>query len=388
MTRIPEAPRGAGIIASVLVVCGVLCGLLVGLPAQAEPQAAHVWAARTSPAAPVEVRPVATAPTRLTVAWSAMRSATKYRIDHAADSAMRYRRTSRRARPQLTMRLLQPDTSYWVRVRVVRVDGERNVGPWSDVVEVRTTPAPTGKALFGANYSTMAHVDERVYGGRAGAARVFFQELDRAQFSTNSAVREALADGVSTFVISWKETDRAAIQRFLAGIPGDLTVYTTFNHEPENDHGSLGSAEYRAWSAEYRRQWSLQSPLMRAEGMIPTSILMGWTLDPRSGRDIADWTPPEGTVDVFAFDAYYGKGQDPHVQVGRMVAATEAAGLATTGLAETGAPVGDPDRPSATAAMKDAVTEAGMFAWALYWNGAEGGYDARMSEDIADIWFG
>ena len=78
--------------------------------------------------------------------------------------------------------------------------------------------------------------------------------------------------------------------------------------------------------AEYRRQWGLQSPLMRAEGMIPTNILMAYTLVKGSGRDVADWTPPKGSVDVFAFDGYYGKGKDPTALVERMSAAAKAAG--------------------------------------------------------------
>ncbi len=55
------------------------------------------------------------------------------------------------------------------------------------------------------------------------------------KFSGNQGVQDALADGIKTFVISWKETDPSAIRSFLADIPNGLTVYTSFNHEPEND---------------------------------------------------------------------------------------------------------------------------------------------------------
>ena len=57
-----------------------------------------------------------------------------------------------------------------------------------------------------------------------------------------------MADGIKTFVISWKETDQNAIRTFLAGIPDRLTVYTSFNHEPENDTGRPGSAGYKQWA--------------------------------------------------------------------------------------------------------------------------------------------
>jgi hypothetical protein len=220
-------------------------------------------------------------------------------------------------------------------------------------------------------------------------ARVFFQQLDGAKFASNAGVKEAMADGVKTFVISWKETDQSAIKSFLAGIPEGLTVYTSFNHEPENDEGNPGSAAYKSWSTEYKHQWQVQAPLMRAEGFIPTNILMAYTLTKSSGRDVADWTPPKGTVDVFAFDAYYGKGKDPSALVDRMVAATKAAGIARTGLGETGAPTSDPDRVANTKEMRNAVLDSGMFAFGLYWNSSEGsGYDSRMDKATADAWFG
>jgi hypothetical protein len=219
-------------------------------------------------------------------------------------------------------------------------------------------------------------------------ARVFFQRLGGVRFSNNAAVREAIADGVDTFVISWKETDLSAIRTFLAGIPDGLPIYTSFNHEPENDHGSPGSDAYRAWSAEYRRQWSLQSPLMRAEGFVPTNILMAWTLQRGSGRDVAEWTPPRGTVDVFAFDAYYGQGKDPSSLAARMAQAARDAGVPRTGLAETGAPVDDSARLANTAEMRRALIAEGTFAWGIYWNSAENGYDSRMDAATADAWFG
>ncbi len=65
---------------------------------------------------------------------------------------------------------------------------------------------------------------------------------------------------MKTFVISWKETDRHAIKKFLKGIPDKLRVYTSFNHEPEDDHGRPGSAAYKAWSREYKHQWERQAP--------------------------------------------------------------------------------------------------------------------------------
>ncbi len=231
-------------------------------------------------------------------------------------------------------------------------------------------------------------MDEGLYAGRASVARVFFQGLGGVRFVNNSAVREARADGVDTFVISWKETNPEAIRTFLAGIPDGLTIYTSFNHEPENDHGNPGSETYRAWSQEYQRQWALQSPLMRAEGFIPTNILMAWTLQKQSGRTVAEWTPPAGTVDVFAFDAYYGQGKDPAALAQRMAEAAADAGVVRTGLAETGAPSSDVGRLANTAEMRRALLDEGVFEWGIYWNSATSSYDSRMDIATADAWFG
>ncbi len=376
--------------------------------------------------------------TALRVAWKGSRTAPLFRVVYSRRADFGQARVKWTRANQLRITGLVPGTRYHVRVRVV--DGRRSLSRFSRTIRPSTravlsddvlvpdepvvedpgtggpedpgiggpeepgiggpeepgtggpeepgtpTPEPSG-TLFGANYTTNALVDEGLYGGRARVARVFFQRLGGVRFSNNSAVKEALADGVDTFVVSWKETDLAAIRTFLAGIPDGLTVYTTFNHEPENDHGSPGSEVYRAWSEEYRRQWSLQSPLMRAEGFVPTSILMAWTLQRASGRDLADWTPAPGTVDVFAFDAYYGQGKDPSALAARMAEAARDAGVVRTGLAETGAPTSDAARLANTVEMRRALLAQGTFEWGIYWNSADGGYDSRMDQATADAWF-
>lgn len=381
----PRTPRrlAAALAAALAVALAVPAAAGV---AQAAPHRAAAKA--PAPAAPANVRTLDATTTSVTVGWDAVSGATQYRVEYADNSAMTSYLTKWTSSTSLTLTDLPEDTSRWVRVRVSKVDGKYKAGAYSPVVEVRTLK-PKPPTVFGGNYTTSDGVDETIYGGRAGAARIFFQQLDTASFPNNGAVKEALADGVTTFVISWKETDLTAIKNFLAGIPDGLTVYTSFNHEPEDDNGSPGSATYAAWSQEYKRQWSLQSPLMRAEGFIPTNILMAWTLNPNSGRDVADWTPPAGTVDVFAFDAYYGNGKDPANLVAKMQAAAAAAGVAKSGVAETGAPVDYADRVADTQEMRQSIIAAGNFAFATYW-GSLGptGYDSRMDQATADAWFG
>ena len=348
--------------------------------------------ATSATAAPTDLRVVSSTSTSLTVAWTAPVGATQYKLVYSTSPTFSGAKVKRTTSTQVTMGGLTPDTAYYARVRVV--DGTTALSPWSTTLPTRTPPTepppeePPTDTIFGANYTDNPAIDESVYAGRAKIARVFFQRLTGVTFMDDVAVKEAYAAGIRSFVISWSDTNLTAIRTFLAGIPDDLTIYSTYNHEPENDRGGPGSSTYRAWSTEYKRQWTIQSPLMRAEGFIPTNILMAWTLDPRSGRNVADWTPPSGTVDVFAFDAYYGKGKDPYTQVARMVAAAEDAGIAQIALAEAGSPATDPEQLVKTARMRAAVIAAGTFTFANYWNSLGGTFDSRMDEDLADAWFG
>jgi hypothetical protein len=384
-SRTRRARAAAALAAAAVVAIGVPA---VTGAAQAAPDPVVSLRRATTPVAPANLRLAEATTSSATVNWDAVPGATLYRLEYADNSGMTGYLTKWTSGTTLTLADLPANTSRWVRVRVARVDGKLKAGVWSPAIEARTLK-PVPPTAFGANYTTNNMVDEGIYGGRASAARVFFQQLDGVSFANNSSVKEAMADGVRTFVISWKETNLTAVKTFLAGIPDGLKVYTTFNHEPEDDNGNPGSSTYKAWSQEYKHQWSLQSPLMRAEGFIPTNILMAWTLNPKSGRDVSDWTPPAGTVDVFAFDAYYGKGKDPATLVARIEEATAAAGLTKTGLGETGAPADDPDRVANTKEMRASVLDAGNFAFGLYWNSAEGsGYDSRMDRATADAWFG
>lgn len=348
--------------------------------------------ATSASAAPTDLRVVSSTSTSLTFDWTAPAGATQYKLVYSTSPTFSGAKAKWTTATQVTVGGLTPDTTYYARVRVVA--GSAGTSPFSGTVSVRTPVTepppeePPTDTIFGANYTDNPAIDESVYAGRAKVARVFFQRLTGVSFMADVAVQEAYAAGIRTFVISWRDTNVGAIQAFLADIPDDLTIYSSYNHEPENDHGRPGSSTYRAWSTEYKRQWTIQSPLMRAEGFIPTNILMAWTLDPRSGRNVADWTPPSGTVDVFAFDAYYGKGKDPYTQVARMVAAAEDAGIAQIALAEAGSPATDPEQLVKTARMRAAVIAAGTFTFANYWNSLGGTFDSRMDEDLADAWFG
>lgn len=242
---------------------------------------------------------------------------------------------------------------------------------------------PKTSTLYGLNFTDTASK----YEPRAKVARVYLQSLKGVTWQSIPRIQRATNAGVTTFVVSHKDGDLGNVRAFLATIPAGVTVYVCVNHEPENDHGEPGSAAYATWSITWKQRWADQSPLIRAVGAIPTQILMGWTLYPGSKRDLADWTAPAGTVDCFAFDGYVNSF-DPADLVARIVAATKAAGVTRTGLAETGSQVTDKARTTKLTTLKAALDESGMFDWGIYWNDVDPGFDARLNDTDADVWLG
>jgi hypothetical protein len=244
--------------------------------------------------------------------------------------------------------------------------------------------------LWGANYSDVAGINEALVAGRAQSARIFLQGLGGVKWSNIARAQRAVKDGVKTFVVSWKDQNLDNIKAFLDSIPDDLTVYACFNHEPENDHGNPGDAAYATWSKQWKDQWAKQSPVIREAGAIPTQILMGWTLFPASNRKLSEWTAPEGTVDVFGFDGYVNKFT-PAAMVDAIVAATKAAGLTRTMIAETGSQVTDTKRTEKLIDLKQRIVKAPeqgvTFVTAIYWNAQDPGFDCRLTQKDADVWF-
>lgn len=79
-----------------------------------------------------------------------------------------------------------------------------------------------------------------------------------------------------------------------------------YSHEPEKH---IAGGEFT--SKQYKDAWARVASLVRATGKpIELSlILMGYTLDPASGRNFDDYDPGSA-VDVYAFDVYWHPGKD------------------------------------------------------------------------------
>lgn len=253
-----------------------------------------------------------------------------------------------------------------------------------DKIAQLTDAAP----LFGMNFAAdPKNSNESLFGNRTiQVARIFLQGLKGKVWSKIPEVIRATARGIKVYVVSWKDTVLDNLKAFLATIPEGITVYLCFHHEPEDD----------ANNAAWRKSWDDQSPIMRtycAAVPIPTSILMAYTLDPKSGRKPAQWALPKGLVDVHGFDAYLSN-YTPTYQWDHITAFCRTYGTNRTLIGETGSDAGDAKRPAkladfrAQAIERDKATDFDIDA-VIGWSakdtkGWDGRFDAAALDNLLD----
>jgi hypothetical protein len=102
----------------------------------------------------------------------------------------------------------------------------------------------------------------------------------------------------------WRAVARGAHDSWLnrlvdraGAVPGP--VFLTIHHEPENDAGAAGM-QPRHWVAMQER--AIAKAARRAPNVTIVPVLMGWTFEPRSGRNPGHWVVPSARV--FGFDTY------------------------------------------------------------------------------------
>lgn len=210
---------------------------------------------------------------------------------------------------------------YWVLVVMVLA-----------VLLMLVTPASVHAATppFGAMYQPNEHPDEHRWAKRAEIARIFDSNT-LSVWNDYPGARRAYADGIRKFVFSWKmETTNAQIRNFADSLPNGVRVFGVLEHEPEAKiaRGDYTLAEWKARTVE-------QAAVQKDVGMVPTTILMGWTLYPEfSGRDVSDYDLPPGTIRVHAFDAHVRGNKEPDVMARRIRIEQRRTGL-PTGVGET-----------------------------------------------------
>jgi hypothetical protein len=135
----------------------------------------------------------------------------------------------------------------------------------------------------------------------------------------------------------------ARLRDWFRTAPTDQDIYWTYQHEPENDID-----EGRFTAAQFRQAWQRLSGLADEAGnprLRATLILMGWSLNPSSGRDWRDYYPGRSFIDVLGWDIYNPgwNAETPAYRTPaeiyeRVVQTSNAEGL-PFGIGETGSPL-------------------------------------------------
>lgn len=252
-------------------------------------------------------------------------------------------------------------------------------------------PPPAVKTHFGisVNDSTdVARVEAMTSPDAVTAVRSFYTGKLVSQF--DAKCKAAYENGVRDFWLSWHTPITADL---LAGwkksAPSDITVRMTEDHEPENDSP--------VWTkATWDKAQTQASNIVRAAGYEFWMILMGWTANPASGRDLEAWATGNGVHNGYAVDIY---NRDMSVGLGRFQAFAKKHGMPWA-ITETGASTkvdGTPQSPAQRLAWAQdtrkvilGFPDVDRPKAALWWDvkNADTGFDNTMTEPIADAFFG
>lgn len=137
---------------------------------------------------------------------------------------------------------------------------------------------------------------------------------------------------------TWDGTSKANFTRLVASLD---RATVTFNHEPEDNPVTTASI-----AQTYREMRAIVDAAGKQGKIELWHVLMRWTLDPRSGRDVEDYLsqPLLEALDGLGWDVYAGpKAADgptrtPELMYGPAAAESKKRGLAF-GVFETGARV-------------------------------------------------
>jgi hypothetical protein len=145
--------------------------------------------------------------------------------------------------------------------------------------------------------------------GRTFAIDHFYYQW--ASAFPNSATVATVADGRIPF-INWKagsswasiasgSQDGTIISHADAIKAFGYPIYLSFHHEPENDLDTYGTP------ADYAAAWRHIVELFRAQGVTNVAFVwtvMGWSFNPKSGRDASSYYPGDAYVDLVGSDGY------------------------------------------------------------------------------------
>ncbi len=208
-----------------------------------------------------------------------------------------------------------------LKARVVELEAVRQPAP--------TTPQPVpttaSKTLVGMSLGAGTGTDaQKLAQHEAAMGRI---HVVRHYYSGNlpswGSVKSLIGD--RALVVSYKSADLAAAKAFAQA--ADVPTWMCVNHEPENDPGGA------TWATEYRRRMAALRDLVKSVGnpkVKACQILMGYTLDPASGRKLADFFVPGVVHGWDLYNAAWDKGQytDPSQRFAKCVTASGTDGVA------------------------------------------------------------
>jgi hypothetical protein len=232
-------------------------------------------------------------------------------------------------------------------------------GPRLDVEFGPATLCGASFATEGTETYQQAFAREDALFGGLDSARVFYSGLPQAWPGK-------LDTGGRPMIISFKAPPAdvltgahdVRLRDWFGTAPNGQDIYWTYFHEPENDiqSGAFTAAQFRqAWQRIAALADEAGNPRLRA-----TLILMGWSVDPASGRDWHDYYPGREYVDVIGWDLYNPSwrngGYRPAANLFAGVIAASRSENLPFGIAETGSPLvtGD-DGPGRAAWLRDVV---------------------------------
>jgi hypothetical protein len=100
--------------------------------------------------------------------------------------------------------------------------------------------------------------------------------------------------------------DDQALSHFFDTAPTNYPIYYTYYHEPEDNiaDGQFTATDYKAaWAHIVTLANQAHNP-----NLVPTLVLMGWTLDPASHRTWTDYVPSGHIIKVLGWDDYPSGG--------------------------------------------------------------------------------
>lgn len=225
--------------------------------------------------------------------------------------------------------------------------------------------------------SALAHEDATF--GTLRSVRVYFPGLPNGWPLADQPER--------TIVVSFKamprdvlagKDDAALLRWFTAAPRAQQQLYWSYFHEPEDN---IARGEFTA--ADYRAAWAHIAALAasaRNQHLVPTLILMAWTLNPASGRHVLDYYPGSAVIGELGWDAYNEGARrgvyDAPASIYGQAAAVSASLGKPWAVAETGSLLvshDDGTRRAAWIRSVGAYLAASGASWVTYFDAPVGG---------------